>query len=428
MTSDAAPRAPYTVSELTDEIRLHLEERYDWVQVTGEISNFKKAPSGHVYFSLKDDGAVLSCVAWRGTAARWTGLELSDGVEVVAGGNLTIYPPRGQYQMVVTAIRLAGVGALQQRFEALKRLLAGEGLFDPAHKKQLPERPARIAVITSPTGAAVRDFIRTVRNGGCPVAVTVCPVRVQGAEAPGEIAAMIRRVNAARRFDLIVLIRGGGSLEDLWAFNEEAVARAIYKSELPVMTGVGHEIDFTIADFTADFRASTPTGAAQWLCESFGQGRADLNRLRDRLLRAAAPIVQSERQRLEHCLRAQQRYHPRSLLALERQRLDERFERVLRGWRRKLESGNDALARTRLAIEKSMAAGLERRRERIDGFSGLLHSYDPRKILERGFSVCRDEDGAVIRGTGELAPGRVVRVELADGAFRSSVIDVETRK
>ena len=319
-----------TVSELTLDIQQCLEERYDWVQVRGEISTFKKAPSGHAYFRLKDDGAVLECVAWKSTVIRWSGLELKDGDEVVAGGRITIYPPRGQYQMVVSAIRLAGVGALQQRFEKLKLKLAQEGLFDPERKKNLPRWLNRVAIITSPSGAAVQDFLRVVRNSHCPVEFTVCPVLVQGLEAAGEIAQMIERVNASNRFDLIILCRGGGSLEDLWAFNEEIVARAIAASQIPIITGIGHEIDFTIADFAADLRAPTPTAAAQVICNLFAEYRGQVYMALDRLSRCIMPQIQKERNRLIHAEKVLRRCHPVNLISLHRQKLDDILFRMMR--------------------------------------------------------------------------------------------------
>jgi len=419
-------RPPYTVSELTEEIRLRLEKEYEWVQVRGEISNFKKGPTGHAYFRLKDGEAILECVAWRTTVVRWAGLDLRDGIEVIAGGKLTIYPPRGQYQLVVSAIRPAGLGALQQQFEALKQRLAREGLFDAARKKLLPPLPRRIAVITSPTGAAVRDFIKIIRRSACPVHLTVCPVLVQGEEAAGEIEAMLQRVNRQGDFDLIVLCRGGGSLEDLWAFNEERTVRAIVASRIPVLTGIGHEIDFTIADFVADRRASTPTAAAQMICEGFDQSRARLHLLRDRLLRAGIVRLEREKERIETVRQTLRRYHPLSLSAQYRQRLDDRWSFLNQHIQATLRESRSACSVRRRELEKTVGFALEQRRQNFQRFQRLLHSYNPQKILERGFAVCWDEQGGALTRISDIHPNDSVWVRLADGSFHSQVIEVKT--
>lgn len=425
--SQEAPRAPYTVSELTGEIRSTLESRYEWLQVRGEISNYKKAPSGHVYFNLKDESAVLSCVAWRSVAARWGGLALGDGIDVVAGGSITLYPPRGQYQLKVEAIRLAGVGALQQRFEALKAQLAAEGLFDSERKRPLPAWPARIALITSPTGAAVRDFIRTLRQGGAPVHAVVLPVRVQGAEAPLEIADAIQTACESGRFDTIALVRGGGSLEDLWAFNEEIVARAIYEASIPVISGVGHEIDFSIADFVADLRAATPTAAAQAICDCFDRHRGRAVLARDRLLRSAADRLARERERLSSLTRAMRRCHPKALLFQERQRFDDRVERLRSALSGAVENRRAALAGLRRALAVGVRHELGGKRQTLDRLSGLLHSYDPHKMMGRGYAICRRPDGGVIQRVEAVKPDDLVDVEMADGSFRSHVTEVSEK-
>lgn len=420
----AAPKSPYTVSQLTEEIRLRLEENYDWVQVRGEISGFKRATSGHAYFNLKDNDAILACVAWKNTVLRWAGLDLRDGVEVIVGGGLTLYPPRGQYQMVVSAIRLAGTGALYLRFEALKRRLAEEGFFDPDKKKPLPVLPERIAVITSPSGAAIRDFIKTLRRYSAPVETTVCPVRVQGSEAPREIAEMIAQVDATQRYDLIVLCRGGGSLEDLWAFNEEIVARAIHAAKTPILTGIGHEVDITIADWVADERASTPTGAAQTIGDIFDRHRGKLQIAIERLMRAALPCLDRERRRLEVTRRTIQRYHPRSILARDRQRLDDRAERLRQWMRFAAQRERTTCKELHGALTRFMKESIARRRVETERSKGLLQSYDPRRIFERGFAICRRTDGSLIQHAAQTKIDDEVQVEISGGGFRSLVTDV----
>lgn len=417
-------RPPYTVTELTEEMRQLLEEQYEWVQVRGEISNYKKAPSGHAYFRLKDDGAVMECVAWKTTVLRWSGLKLEDGVEVIAGGRISLYAPRGQYQLVVSAIRLAGIGALQQRFDRLKEKLAAEGLFDPDRKRPLPKVLKRVAVITSPTGAAVQDFLRVLKNNCCPVQVTVCPVLVQGGEAPGEISAMLQRVNRIGGFDLIVLCRGGGSLEDLWAFNEETVARAIFVSKIPVITGVGHEIDFTIADFVSDFRAPTPTGAAQAICDRFGYHRHELKMSIDRFMRGLYPWIQRRRERIEVCSRALRRYHPVTAIAHYRQRLDEIHLRLLRNAQARVAQGRPQVREKQRHLIRAAQYEFKRLRQDLNRCNGLLQCYNPSQNLARGFAICRREDGRVVVHAREIQPGETIQVSLSDGSLESKVIKV----
>lgn len=420
-----SPQTPLSVSALTEAIRRQLEETYDWVQVQGEISGLKRAPSGHAYFRLKDSDAVLECVAWKTTVVRWAGLDLQDGDEVVAGGKVTVYPPRGQYQFVVTAIRRAGLGALQQRFEALKRRLADEGLFDPVRKRPLPSFPRKIAVITSPTGAAVYDFLRIIRQGACPVDCVVCPVLVQGAEASGEIADMIRSTNEIGGFDLIVLCRGGGSLEDLWAFNEEIVARVIVASKIPVISAIGHEIDFTIADFTADMRAPTPTAAGQLVCGLFNEHRRHLSMHRDRLHRAFLPALQRERDRLEVTRKALRRYHPITTLAEWRQRLDDLTDALVRSMMAVVQQGRMDCEHGLQVLGRSVIHELDRRRQTLRSCEHLLHSYNPLRNLSRGYSLCKREDGRLVRNLSDVEPRDVIRVIVSDGTFGAAVLPKE---
>ncbi len=416
--------AALSVSELTERLRLQLEERFGWVQVRGEISNYKKAPSGHLYFRLKDEEAVLECVAWKTTAVRWGGLSLEDGVEVIAGGKITIYPPRGQYQLVVTAVRPAGAGALQQRFELLKQRLAAEGLFDAERKRPLPACPWRIAVITSPTGAAVQDFLKIVRASDCPVEITVCPVLVQGTEAARDISEMIQKVNRLNRHDVIVVCRGGGSLEDLWAFNEEITARAIFQSAIPVISAVGHEIDFTIADFVGDVRAPTPTAAAQLIAALFERHRERLRLLSDRLGRLVLPGINRLKERLAVTHSAIRRYHPLAVVEQHRQRLDDFLSRMTRAIRVAVEQGRLAGGQCRKALRAGVLREIGLRRQQVERASRLLESYDPARNLARGYAVCRDETGRVVSRTGAVAPDARVRIVLSDGWLGARVLEV----
>lgn len=423
MTDPEIPFAPFTVSELTERLRLQLEEQFGWVQVRGEISNCKKAPSGHWYFRLKDEEAVLECVAWKTTAVRWGGLTLEDGVEVIAGGKITVYPPRGQYQLVVSAIRLAGAGALQQRFELLKRQLAAEGLFDPERKRPLPLCPWRIAVITSPTGAAIQDFLKIIRAYSCPVEITVCPVLVQGAEAAREIAEMIQAVNRQGRHDVIVVCRGGGSLEDLWAFNEEITARAIFQSMIPVISAVGHEIDFTIADFVADVRAPTPTAAAQMIGDLFERHRERLRLLADRLGRLVRPRINQWKERLAVTQQAIRRYHPLSVIGQHRMRLDEYFSRLARGMRAAVEQRRILCGQNQKTLRAAIGHEMDRRRHAVDRYARLLQSYDPARNLARGYAVCRDAQGRVVSRVSAVQPEDRIQVVVSDGWFGARVME-----
>ncbi len=412
---------PYSVSQLTHEISRSLEETFDWLQVRGEISNYKKAPSGHVYFRLKDDKAVLECVAWRSTAARWGGLELGDGTDVIAGGSLTVYPPRGQYQLVVNSIRKTGAGVLQQRFEELKQRLYQEGLFDEERKKPLPAFPQSIAVITSPTGAAIHDFITVLQNAFCPIEVTIYPTLVQGEKASSEITEAIHQVNQAGIYDLLVLCRGGGSLEDLWAFNEEIVARAIAGSSVPVMTGVGHEVDFTIADFAADIRASTPTNAAQRIAELFDRHRGRLRLLQNQFSHAIGASFERIRERFETARKTFERYHPLGAIAQFRQRLDGYALYLIQAIQRAVREKRPLLEKTADEVVRSASNAFTEKRKEIERYTLLLKSLEPVHVLQRGFSICQQADGNVVRKIEQVQTGDQVDVFIIDGSFQSKV-------
>ncbi len=428
MTKPQTANQPYSVSEITNKIREYLEINYDWIQVQGEISNFKKAPSGHAYFSLKDENAILNCVAWRSTVVRWAGLDIQDGMDVIAGGKMSLYPPRGQYQLIVSSLRLAGEGALQLRFEALKRKLAAEGLFDAEHKKPLPTLPQKIALITSPTGAAVRDFLNTIKKARCPVYITVCPVLVQGMEAPHAIADMIRRVNERQQHDMIILCRGGGSLEDLWAFNEEVVARAIYHSHLPVVTGIGHEIDFSIADFVADHRASTPTGAAQVLTNFFESHRHDLKIRKDRLLRTLKPNLQRIRNKIEVTRQALRRYHPSSSINMLKQRLDDYQVALINKMKTTINEHKRVCTDRKKSLDTLSYHLIQAKKKDIERCKHLLQSYDPQRTLERGFAICRRPDGKALSRIESIEQDDMIDVSLFDGSFQSKVMEVIPQK
>ncbi len=327
----------FTVSQLNSQIKRLLESNYRFVWVKGEISNFRMPASGHCYFTLKDEHSQIRAVLFRGQQ-RVLRFAPEDGLQVICQGRISVYEPRGEYQLIIDVMEPLGFGQLQLAFEQLKKKLEAEGLFDPRRKKPLPSCPQRIAVVTSATGAAIRDILKVLQRAPYPVTVTLCPVRVQGAGAAGEIAAAIDVVNAladTHRWDLMIVGRGGGSLEDLWSFNEEIVARAMARSQVPIISAVGHEIDWTIADLVADLRAPTPTAAAEWIV-------TQLDQIQQRLHDRQAHLVQSTRQRLES---ARQVLHfldrrlidPRRRLADLRLLVDDRFTRLHLAINRRIE-------------------------------------------------------------------------------------------
>ena len=392
----------YTVSQLTRQIREALERHVGLVWVTGEISNFRAPGSGHCYFTLKDELAQLSAVMWRVTAEGLK-FQVKEGLSVLAQGEITVYEPRGQYQIVIRRIEPLGIGALQLAFLQLKEKLAKEGLFDESRKRPLPRFPRAIALVTSPTGAAVRDMLRVIRDR-CPfVRIVVCPVRVQGEGAAVEIAEGIGLVNRLKEVEAMIVGRGGGSLEDLWAFNEEAVARAIAASRIPVISAVGHETDFTIADFVADMRAPTPTHAAHLIVPDVRQLADELRSLSGRLGQALTRRIATARESLDGLAR---HYEPRRFLDRIRereQRLDDLCQRLFRNIQR----------------------ATQLQGQRLSGVSARLESLNPFAVLRRGYSLTfRESDGALLRDAAALNPGDIVRTRLSKGEFRARVEDI----
>lgn len=369
------------------------------IYIRGEISNYKLYPSGHHYFSLKDAEGALRCVMFRGSAAANLRFHPENGMKVIARGRVSVFPRDGSYQLYVESLTPEGVGDLHVAFEQLKSKLLQEGLFDPAHKKPLPRFPQTIAIVTSSAGAAVHDMIR-ILNARWPLAkVVLLPVRVQGAEAPPEIAGALRYASRWRVADVVITGRGGGSIEDLWAFNDERVARAIYDSELPVISAVGHEPDVTIADFVADARASTPSNAAEIVVP-------DQKELRRRLAVTAERIARSERARLE---------------AL-RKRLAE-----LTG-KRALTDPAAFVADKRMLLDyirKSLAAAAQRQQsERTRKYTALCAALDalsPLKVLGRGYAVAKSADGRILKSAADVSVGESIDLALGRGALRCAV-------
>ncbi len=429
----------FTVSEISQALKTVVEETFSWVRVRGEISGFKRAASGHLYLCLKDAEAVIDAVCWKGTAGRLP-LKPEDGMEVIAVGRLTTYPGRSKYQLVIEGLELAGEGALLKLLEDRKRRLAAEGLFDPARKRPLPFLPAVIGVVTSPTGAVIRDILHRLADR-FPRRVIVWPVRVQGDGAAAEIAAAIAGFNAlpeggaVPRPDLLIVARGGGSLEDLWAFNEEIVARAAAESAIPLISAVGHETDFTLIDFVSDRRAPTPTAAAEMAVPVRLDLIAQVADDGTRLIGAAGRLLADRRQRLEGLARGLPNL--RRLVESASQRLDDWAERLgnslkagLERRRTRLEhvtaripapTRDIALAGQRLAREAQslarLAEGFTReRRTRLGHLAALLESFSYTRVLERGFALALAADGTAVSSVAALAPGMDLTLRLRDGA------------
>jgi exodeoxyribonuclease VII large subunit len=412
-------RPVYTVTQVTEEISEILSGHFGTLSVEGEISGWKVASSGHAYFSLKDEHALLKGVIWRSRLERLSALP-RDGQLVRVTGSLAVYPPRGEYQIDVTSVAQAGVGLLQKRFEELKRKLEAEGLFAAERKRQPPCPLRRILAITSPSGAALRDFLRTLELHAIPLEILIYPVRVQGVEAPGEIADALA---AAPRYacDLVVVTRGGGSLEDLWAFNEEAVARAIAACPIPVLSAIGHEVDFTIADFVADLRASTPTAAAHYLAGEVSDVFDRLADMGDRLASAMRDCLAGLRDSLDAATRSLYARSPLAFIPFHRQRLDDLLGRAAQSVGRNLETQRSTVASLAQRLSTIARMDLLRWRGNLRSEQERLLVLDPRATLARGFALCETiEDQRPIRLLADVPKAGDVLVHLADGDFTAT--------
>ncbi len=389
-----------TVSQITSYLRQLLEsdEILQDVWVAGEVSNLSRPSSGHVYFTLKDAGAALRCVIWRTTAQRIKG-DFANGSAIEAHGYISLYERDGQYQLYIDALRLAGEGWLYQEFLRLKARLEAEGLFDPARKRPLPPRPRTIGIVTSPTGAALQDMLNTLAGRYPLVEVILAPAAVQGDEAPPEIVRALQQLNRKIRPDVIILARGGGSLEDLWAFNDERVVRAVAASAAPVVTGIGHETDFTLADFAADLRAPTPTGAAVLVTPNIADLRSELGAALSLLDGLILSRLDADRRRLTDIRHRLDRLSPWRRVQNDLQRLDELRER----------------------LRRALVAGEQLRRARLEGMRQRLAALNPLAVLQRGFAVVRDAAGRPLSSVRQVSPGDDVSVRLVDGSFGATV-------
>jgi exodeoxyribonuclease VII large subunit len=451
----AAPalRRVFSVSELTNTVKRLLQQHVGRVWVTGEITNLRLQNSGHLYFCLKDANAQLNCVLFRGDVRSFNRDLLHDGLGVNLQGDLTVYESRGQYQLIVSAVELQGAGALQVAFEKLKQKLQAEGLFSPERKRPLPRFPRRIGLVTSPSGAAIRDVLQAIRRRHPALELILVSCRVQGQGAADEVASAIRLLGEwhetaakfpARRIDLILVTRGGGSLEDLWAFNEEVVARAIFESSIPVVSAVGHEIDFTISDFVADFRAATPTAAAEIITEGYVSTRQFVLEVAERLAQLARAHMADQGEALARAIQRLQRQHPLRWLHEQWQRLDDlqsSLQRCARYTYRAQQSACQSLFQRLRRVRPSqvLATRLETNRrlrqrlieqterqllqlsQRLRAATSQLRLLSPQSVLERGYSITRDAiTGHVIQSAQEVKAGQRLRTRLQHGEVAST--------
>jgi exodeoxyribonuclease VII large subunit len=450
----AATRRVFTVTELTLTLRRLLEKEVGTVWITGEVTNLRTQSSGHIYFTLKDSAAQLSCVLFRSEPVAHRAA-LQDGQRLILHGDLTVYEARGQYQLIVRAIELQGIGALQAAFEKLKQKLQAEGWFAPERKRPLPKYPQRLGLVTSSTGAAIRDLLHVIQRRQPGLEIILAPCRVQGEGAAAEIATALRllnqwnaaRASRAQTLDLILVTRGGGSLEDLWAFNEEMVARAIYESALPVISAIGHEIDFTISDFVADVRAATPSAAAELITEGVFASRRFLTETAPYLRELVDRHLEERRDVLRQCTARLTRLHPRRHLEDQLQYLDDLHVALRRcvqqgyrdrrtAWqnlRRRLSCLKPALvlnqrkqriSEARRRLQEYARSQLQARRSLLAPLAARLRLLSPENVLARGYSITADAaSGRILRAAAAVRSGQKLKTKLAQGEIRSTVDD-----
>lgn len=396
-----------SITQLNEYIRgrMDADPLLTQVAVRGEISNYKLYPSGHHYFTLKDESSALKCVMFKGNAMRLR-FRPESGMKVIAMGKVSVFPRDGAYQLYCTAMAMDGVGDLYAAFEQLKKKLAAQGLFDPAHKKPLPKYPGTIGIITSSAGAAVHDMLRILRKRYPLSNVRLLPVRVQGAEAPGEIAAAIRYANYYKLADLLIVGRGGGSIEDLWAFNEEQVAYAIYESEIPVISAVGHEPDVTISDFVADLRAATPSNAAELAVPDQDALRQNLDSMSAAMATALNRQLKSARQHLDVLSQSPALRSPTGYLEQRSKSLE--------------------LLKNRLVSAQNQS--ITRKNQRYIAAVSKLDAMSPLKVLTRGYAMAQTERGEVLRSVSQVELGERIRISLCDGKLSATVMNKEEGK
>lgn len=396
-----------SITQLNEYIRgkMDTDPLLTQVAVRGEISNYKLYPSGHHYFTLKDEGSALRCVLFKGNAARLR-FRPENGMKIIAMGKVSVYPRDGAYQLYCTGLTMDGVGDLYAAFEQLKKKLEAQGLFDPAHKKPISKYPGTIGIITSSAGAAVHDMLRILRKRYPLSKVRLLPVRVQGVEAPGEIAAAIGYANHYRLADLLIVGRGGGSIEDLWAFNDERVAYAIYHSEIPVISAVGHEPDVTISDYVADLRAATPSNAAELAVPDQNALRQNLDAMSNAMVSSLSRQVKAARQHLKVLSASQALRSPTGYLEQRSQSVE--------------------LLKNRLVAAQNQ--NITRARQRFIAQISKLEAMSPLKVLTRGYSMAQTQRGEVVRSINQVELGERIRIRLSDGTISATVMNKEEGK
>ncbi len=387
----------YSVSSLTRQIKEVLETGFPRLWVEGEISNFKRHSSGHLYFTLKDENSQIRCVMWRFKAGELL-FQLEDGLKVLVEGDIQVYEKSGNYQLIIQQMQPAGIGELQLAFEQLKKKLQGEGLFDAVHKKVLPPYPEKVGVVTSPTGAAIRDIISVISRRFPSTEIILYPVRVQGEGAAREISSAIADFNEYGKVDVLIVGRGGGSLEDLWAFNEEIVARAIFSSRLPVISAVGHEVDYSIADFVADRRAPTPSAAAEMVVPDRREMLGVLAYYREKFSQTVRQKISTGRERLENYRRSYAFRRPEDIVFQKMQQLDELIRK----------------------IQVAILHHLQIKRHSWHNIQQQLRALSPLGVLQRGYSICY-KDGRIIKDVSQVQMLDLVQVKLSRGQFLSQV-------
>lgn len=419
--NDGQERRVYGVSELTRLVKDCLQDRFGALWVQGEVSNFRRVSSGHCYFTIKDEGAQIQAVLFRGDAARLR-FQIADGLQVLAFGQITVYEKSGSYQIVVRMAEEAGKGSLQAAFEALKKKLQAEGLFEQSRKRPLPALPRHVGVVTSPTGAAIHDILKVLSHRFPDMHIVIAPAKVQGEGAAQEVAAAIELLNARGGLDAMIVGRGGGSIEDLWCFNEEMVARAIAASAIPVISAVGHETDFTISDFVADVRAPTPSAAAELLVarrDLIEQRLAELGRGLASALKGAVLVA---RRRLADARASYVFAEPRNLAARARQRVREAWMRMGHSLDGRLGEVRQRLDVAAGSLPRAIERRVELRKQDVKRLSAQLRAMDPSAVLTRGYSMTLDSEGRVVTDASTLRRGQRVRTRLSRGEFESEVV------
>jgi len=434
----------YTPSELNREVRMHIEMGFPRIALEAEISNLSKPASGHLYFTLKDNKAQIRCALFRSSASRLS-IRTENGMKVLARGRISLYEPRGDFQLIVDSLRDAGEGLLQRQFEELKKKLENEGLFEPSCKQPLPPYPLRIAVVTSPGGAAVRDIMHVLARRWPVAKVRLYPVSVQGTDAPREILTALRAANEQNWAEILIVGRGGGSLEDLLAFNDEAVARAVFASSIPVISAVGHETDFSICDFVADLRAPTPSAAAELATPDQATLKESFSRSQRQLLRRIRDRLQRDTQGLDHLSHRLQQRHPATRLGEQARRIDTLQKDLTKGFQRQLKEREALLANlgTRLynqhpgrrlqdlrikvnnirqSIDRIINNSLNKQQQTLRDLARTLNAVSPLKTIGRGYAVVTStQTGQVVTSVSQAQPGVAITTQLGDGRLLSTI-------